>query len=415
MNSKNFADKEKNGVHLVIVGGVNFPRGSAPTSRVKAYFKGIIDNNGIGTMICLRPIGIRSFGDKEIPVSGTVEGIKYIYSPGRTIRPASFLLQLFYELKGLFMSLPVIWKLNRRQKIDSLLFLGTLVPHELFLWLVARCLGIPIIREKCELPLLDRSTCCKKLRAYIYERVMYKLYDGLIIISKSLEEHSKPLIRKKAKYIMVPILVDMSRFENVPSDDNRGKYIAYCGDPSGNKDGVPILIEAFSKIASRYPEVNLYIIGDSHEKHVLMGLKEQARKLNVEDQIVFVGKVSLEQIPGYICNSSVLALARPTSIQAKYGFSTKLGEYLMTGKPVVLTDVGPISDYLQDGESAFIVPPDSVEAFAEKLDYVLANPDLAQKVGLKGKGVAVANFSYRVHGKRISKFIEQLAKQKHCN
>ena len=49
----------------------------------------------------------------------------------------------------------------------------------------------------------------------------------------------------------------------------------------------------------------------------------------------------------------MLVLARPDNIQAKGGFPTKLGEYLATGNPVVVTKVGEIPNYLIDGVNAF--------------------------------------------------------------
>ena len=59
-------------------------------------------------------------------------------------------------------------------------------------------------------------------------------------------------------------------------------------------------------------------------------------------------------MPKYLCNAKLLALARPDSIQAQGGFPTKLGEYLATGRPVVVTKVGEIPDYLEDGVNAFL-------------------------------------------------------------
>jgi glycosyltransferase involved in cell wall biosynthesis len=113
-------------------------------------------------------------------------------------------------------------------------------------------------------------------------------------------------------------------------------------------------------------------------------------------------------MPKYLCNAAVLALARPTSLQAQYGFPTKLGEYLATGRPVVVTDVGEIGKFLRDGENAYIVQPNNAEAFAAKLDYVLANYETAKRVGSKGKETAIVNFDCHTHGKRIVDFIRTL-------
>jgi glycosyltransferase involved in cell wall biosynthesis len=86
-------------------------------------------------------------------------------------------------------------------------------------------------------------------------------------------------------------------------------------------------------------------------------------------------------------------LDRPQSRQAKYGFPTKLGEYLLTGNPVVVTSVGDIPLFLKDGESAYLVEPDNIEEFAAKLDYVLSHYEESKRVGQNGREVALKHFS----------------------
>jgi glycosyltransferase involved in cell wall biosynthesis len=404
-NASNGSDST---INLVIMGSSNFPRGSAGTSRIRAYAKGLLDIGSHVTVICVRPNGFKRLGDAQIDATGTISGIDYIYSSGRTLCPESLPLRILYELKGIMCSFSVLRTLNRARKINALMYYGydTLLGMLFAFW--AHCMGVSIIEEKCEFQFLNRTIIKKKLKAFIYEKVVVPLFDGMIIMTRSLENYYVPLMKKKSKYLKVPILVDAARFENVAPANIDGPYIAYCGDPTGNKDGVPILIEAFSLIAQKHPDVKLYIIGDSHRKDVLAGLREKAKKLNIGKRVVFTGKVSPDEMPKYLCNAAVLALARPTSVQAQYGFPTKLGEYLATGKPVVVTDVGEITEFLRDGENAYVAQPNSAEAFAIKLDYVLANYENAKQIGLKGKEVAVRNFDYHIHGKRIVEFIRTL-------
>jgi glycosyltransferase involved in cell wall biosynthesis len=120
------------------------------------------------------------------------------------------------------------------------------------------------------------------------------------------------------------------------------------------------------------------------------------------------GKLARNDIPAYECNAEILALARPNSIIADAGFPSKLTEYLAAGRPVVTTKVGEIPEYLKDGENAFLSEPDSVEAFAEKLDYVLANYEFAMNVARKGKELTTTIFNYNYQVKRMIPFIESI-------
>jgi glycosyltransferase involved in cell wall biosynthesis len=392
-------------INVVILGPLVFPRACAPTSRVMAYAKGMLENGADVTIICIRPVG-----NTAIAPAGNANGIDYVYSAGVTQYRKNKLVQVFYELKGLFFAIAMVVNRHRRKRIDALLLYATYAHQELIFAVLARLLSIKIMRDLCEYPFYyDRSKSLKlKIKGYLYERIVFPRFDALITITKTLLYYSRPFLGRKARYLMIPIMVDISRLEiDIKSDE---KYIAYCGDPGGTKDGVDILIEAFSRIAGKYPDVKLYIIGDTANRgdpDFLKRLQKTIDKKCGQGRIVLTGHVDYNTVPGYLCGAYALVLSRPQSIQAQYGFPTKLGEYLATGNPVVVTDVGEIGDYIKDGLNGFITKPSDVEAFASKLDYVLANPDIAKQAGCKGKTLAMEAFDYNKHGHRLVEFIRQ--------
>ena len=130
--------------------------------------------------------------------------------------------------------------------------------------------------------------------------------------------------------------------------------------------------------------------------------------LNIQNRVHFLGQVTRTEVPNYLKNAKVLTLSRPPSIVADAGFPSKLTEYLATGKPVVVTKVGEIPNYLTDGLNAFLSEAGSVEAFSEKLDFVLGNYEFAKKVGLKGKELTSTIFNYNFQSGRIIGFINSL-------
>jgi len=75
---------------------------------------------------------------------------------------------------------------------------------------------------------------------------------------------------------------------------------------------------------------------------------------------------------------------------------------------VVVTKVGEIPVYLKDNETAFLCEPDSVDAFAERLDYVLKNYEHALAIGIKGRELTSTVFNYSYQTRRISEFISSL-------
>ena len=107
-------------------------------------------------------------------------------------------------------------------------------------------------------------------------------------------------------------------------------------------------------------------------------------------------------------NATILALDRPDSLQAKCGFPTKLGEYLLTENPVVVTKVGDIPLFLQDGQSALLAEERNPEEFASKMIWVLQHPSEAAEIGKKGAKIALSEFNYLNETKKILNVINKL-------
>ena len=225
--------------------------------------------------------------------------------------------------------------------------------------------------------------------------------SGLFVISNPLREYYENLGIDPSKIHVLNMTVDVERFKNIKKAACREKYIAYCGNVSNNKDGVDILIKSFALVCKKRPDIKLYIIGKTPSQTEASDNFRLIKSLGIEERIVFTGVVSSEQMPQLLKDAVVLALARPDNLQAKYGFPTKLGEYLLTENPVVVTSVGDIPLFLKDGVSALISEPSNVEMFAEKLLWVLDNPGEASEIGKAGAAVAAEFFNSDIETKKL--------------
>jgi len=69
----------------------------------------------------------------------------------------------------------------------------------------------------------------------------------------------------------------------------------------------------------------------------------------------------------------LLILPRPLTRQTKFGFSTKLSEYLISGIPVLVTDVSDNSAYIKDNYNGFVIPPGSEILMENKILEIMEN------------------------------------------
>ncbi len=270
---------------------------------------------------------------------------------------------------------------------------------------------------------------------YLHCRGRYPRYDTLgevpfadpnKNISYKVREGLRRLATRKAKGLLVQttflkeyfnnygiknicvynILIDPTRFQNL-SKTSVDRIIAYCGKVGLYKDGVNDLIEAFYRVNKTIRGIKLRIIGGFASSNDEKVLKDKVNELELNNAVEFTGKVLPSEMPQLLYDAEVLALARPDNKQAKYGFPSKLGEYLFTGNPVVLTRVGEIDHFLRDKESCVFAKPDNPEDFAEKLLWTLNNQEEARLIGINGKKVAEQYFSIQSQCKVALAFFEK--------
>lgn len=226
--------------------------------------------------------------------------------------------------------------------------------------------------------------------------------DGLFVISSKLKQAYIDKGVDKYKVHVINMTVDPSRFENIKKQGDE-RSIVFCGNGANNKDGVDQLIKAFAIVHEKYPDYQLKIIGPSPKRGDASGNIELVEGLGLQDAVIFNGRKSPEEVPQLLKNATILALDRPDSLQAQNGFPTKLGEYLLTGNPVCVTNVGDIPLFLKDGESAMVAAHDNVKNFSKKLLWIIEHPQEAAVIGKRGQEIALKYFNPMTEAKKMLK------------
>jgi glycosyltransferase involved in cell wall biosynthesis len=241
-----------------------------------------------------------------------------------------------------------------------------------------------------------------------FENVYIQKLDGFILMTKTLMSHYDNFPQLKAGLLHLPMTVDLERFNTNLStlEGFEQPYIAFVGVMDDAKDGINILIEAFAKIHTQFPEYKIYLVGGwnydtpNHQKLI--------KQYGLQNKVFWKGEYPRNEIPAIIKNANLLMLPRPDSKQAQGGFPTKLGEYLATGNPVCATTVGELTQYLIDKESIYFAEPGSIDSFADAMIKALSNPKEAQLIGKKGREVAEKQFNKDIQSKLLYNFLKQL-------
>jgi glycosyltransferase involved in cell wall biosynthesis len=389
---------------LIVIGRLSYPSGNSPSNRVHLYCKALKEAKGFPFVI-----NLNSTFTKPQPFNylGRCEGVPFYYSQKTPIRHNKFIQRNINKIKGLINSFVIIRRLKKKHNV-KVLFFCTSILNEVIFFLFLRLVKISTIRECNEAPL---STGQEKKASKFDNFLLHlrlKLWDEIIVISDHLNEYYSTIFPKN-KIFQIPILVDMERFSNsLKTRVDRKKIITYIGYMGGNKDGIDNLIEAMAVVRKKVNDIRLELVGSAPKKDMLR-LKNKTEALGLNDVVFFLGSKNTDEIPPILSNSDLLVLARPDNNQAKAGFPTKLGEYLASGKPVVITKTGEIPKYLIDNKSAYLAAPDDINNFAEKVIFAL-NDENAEKIGANGYEVANKYFNYHLYGKEIIEIIHNKKK-----
>lgn len=151
---------------------------------------------------------------------------------------------------------------------------------------------------------------------------------------------------------------------------------------------IDYLLQIAGSVRARVSGFELVIHGDAtaeqHER-LLAGIASAG----LQGVVHLKPPVLARDLPGLLRSARVLLLPRARGDFSTAGFPNKLGEYLSSGRPVVVTGVGDIPRHLVDGESALLVEPDDQVGFARAVVRLLEDDGLAQRVGHAGRQVAL--------------------------
>lgn len=282
------------------------------------------------------------------------------------------------------------------------------------LWVVkltqrlARIKGIKIVHERTEHPQVFIPNTPKgnrHLKTYC-EKVGQ--FDKVFTISNTIKNFFEEMGVEENRLQIYPMIVDPNRFANIEKKIVGYRYIAYCGNLQNSKDGVADLIQAYAKAKDANNRFKLVLIGKKPTGKDMELYNQIISENALQDKIIFYGQVPRDDMPQLLKNADILALSRPDNLQARGGFPTKLGEYLATGNPVLVTSVGDIPLYIHDGENGYVSSPDDIDMFAMKLDHITKNFEEALVVGRKGTELVYNEFNYCVQTKRVLETLKNL-------
>ena len=217
------------------------------------------------------------------------------------------------------------------------------------------------------------------------------------------------------KIQVIPNGADPDRFRpDLPCDDIKDDYqlqnnlvIGFVGS-FHYWHGVDNLSKIILEIMREHDHVKFLMVGDGGP--LKLSLEKFIYKNKLEDRVCLTGLKTHQEIPKYIAAMDVVLAPYP---KLKFGYYSpvKLYEYLSSGKAVVSSRMGQITEVIRDGENGFLCEPDDIPGMCRTISKLIENPALIQKIGSQAREDVLKNYTWKKRGEQLSNLCEQIVQR----
>ena len=158
--------------------------------------------------------------------------------------------------------------------------------------------------------------------------------------------------------------------------------------------GVHSLIKAFNKVARRFVDVKLKIIGDGEIDEARTFVDEA-----IKHQVQFCGYRQKEDLMREIDQAMFCVL--PSYFE---NFSMAALEVMARSRALIYTSRASGPELIEDGVNGFMVDPDDVTTLAEKMEQLITNISLRQRLSKNGFNSCQSKYSASVIIPQIEKY-----------
>lgn len=388
-------------LNIVFMGTFTYPRGMAGTKRVQNIISSLKRYPHVTTRVILQ----RQSSELNT-LSGVHEGTPYETVMGDLLRARMVVALPLLHCR----TVAALKRAFRPDRKNVIYFYGPLFLESVVPLACAKRLGYRIVFDVNEDHGLAKEVSRSqfhRIRSALANRISSQirgLAAGVVVISSYLEEKCRTLTQGRVPIHYLPISVDLERFPAKPARTGSTVSLLYAGS-FGRKDGVPILLDAFDRLAERYGHLRLLLTGRG-DREAMNEFFARVERSPHKGRMEYKGYLDDKEYHALLNEADIPCMTRVDLAFANAGFPFKLGEFLATGKPVIASRVSDVERFLVHGESAMLVPAGSCDGICEAAAFLIDNPESAAALGARGRRVAETHFDCNRQGTALLAFLE---------
>ena len=186
-------------MRIAIVNTISIPSGQASVNRLLSYSKGLVEIGDNVTVLS------SAYSEQS---AGVENGVNFIN---------------FGKNKGILSLLSSLCRISKNiwnARYESVILVSNSLLLIYPIAIVCKLRGCKLLQEKSEFPfVLMKKGVLAKMWAWFYTSTTYKLFDGLIVMTKPLMDYFATKVRRECKMIEVPMTVELERFSITKSQE----------------------------------------------------------------------------------------------------------------------------------------------------------------------------------------------------
>jgi glycosyltransferase involved in cell wall biosynthesis len=288
----------------------------------------------------------------------------------------------------------------RRHRFDLIHVNGS---YQYKVAIAARLSGVPFVWHLNDTS-MDRIV--KAICTYLAKHCS----SGVILAGSRVYDYyvkGTPLERKPRCEIEAP--VDTRIFDpGITAPDRRtseapGRKIMTVSGMDPGK-GLEYFIRMAADLQRRYADLSFFVAGAelSSQRKYFQHLVEMTSSCGLADRNFFFAGL-VDNVPSFLKSSDIFVFTSNSEASP-----SAVWEAMSMGRAIVTTDVGSVSRYIENGRSGFVVPIKDVAALTERVELLLCDSALREKMGAEARIIAQKYFDVSVAARKHASFYRQV-------
>lgn len=251
----------------------------------------------------------------------------------------------------------------------------------------------------------------EKIRYIVYSHLFeftFKYYRGLLCISENIYHFYEKYNKNK---LVIPILC---------SPDDKYQHFIYSsrvhlksnpviflfsGTISIEKENLVELFKGFALFLQCGFRAELHFYG-AEAKDSMKNITNLLLEIGIFDAVKFFGVYENKNVNSILRTADALLLPRGNTNQNFYGFSTKLSEYLVSGVPIIMTNIGEVNKYFLNGYNCILLKNfDSLSFYYSLIEFMNMSEENRKSLAINALQTAYTYFDFKLHSKKINSFL----------